>query len=74
MRSELETPLATAVGSPQSQTQATWQSASSPRAGSNWVAHQSWQSQGGSDHAPGPAQGLGLYGVVGNEGTASGQR
>jgi hypothetical protein len=74
MRSELETPLATPVGSPQRQTQATWQSASSPRSGSNWVAHQSWQSQGGPDHAPGPAQGLGLYGVNENETTASGQR
>jgi hypothetical protein len=80
MRSELETPLGSPkgqshfvspVGSPQTQTQA---SASSPRSGSNWVAHQSWQSQSGPDHAPGPAQGLGLHGVSENEATASGAR
>jgi hypothetical protein len=83
MRSELDTPvgsphgqskLASPVGSPHSQTQADWKSSASPQTGSNWVAHQSWQTQSEQEHAHGPTQGLGLHGISENETNISSQR
>jgi hypothetical protein len=82
IRSELETPLGsphgksqfTPLSTPQMQTQAEWQSPVSAQNGQQWGAHQSWQTQNGSEYSYAPAQGLGVYGTAENDTNLPGHR